>query len=83
LIEAELTKAIGARAARADRGPHQPAQRASQQDLSTTSGNLELRIPKPRTGPFFPSLLERLRRVDQAVGAVTLHTSCHLLILVE
>jgi putative transposase len=27
--------------------------------LSTTAGDLELRIPKLRTGSFFPSLLER------------------------
>jgi putative transposase len=38
--------------------------------LSTTAGDLELWIPKLRTGSFFPSLLERRRRVDQALQAV-------------
>jgi transposase-like protein len=38
--------------------------------LTTTAGDLELRIPKLRTGSFFPSLLERCRRVDQALFAV-------------
>ena len=38
--------------------------------LSTTAGDLELWIPKLRTGSFFPSLLERRRRVDQALFAV-------------
>jgi transposase-like protein len=33
--------------------------------LTRTAGDLELRIPKLRTGSFFPSLLERRRRVDQ------------------
>lgn len=35
--------------------------------LSTTAGDLELRIPKLRAGSFFPSLLERRRRVDHAL----------------
>jgi putative transposase len=40
--------------------------------LSTTAGDLELRIPKLRTGSFFPSLLERRRRVDQALFGVVM-----------
>ena len=32
--------------------------------LTTQAGDLELRIPKLRAGSFFPSLLERRRRVD-------------------
>jgi Transposase, Mutator family len=35
--------------------------------LSTPAGDLELAIPKLRTGSFFPSLLERRRRMDQAL----------------
>lgn len=31
---------------------------------ATTAGDLELRIPKLRSGSFFPSLLERRRRID-------------------
>jgi putative transposase len=40
--------------------------------LSTPAGDLELRIPKLRTGSFFPSLLERRLRVDQALFAVVM-----------
>jgi putative transposase len=45
--------------------------------LSTTAGDLELRIPKLRTGSFFPSLLERRRRVDQALFAVVMEAYLH------
>jgi putative transposase len=36
-----------------------------------------LRIPKLRTGSFFPSLLERRQRVDQALFAVVMEASLH------
>ena len=55
LIEAELTAVIGAEphertdARTAQRNGHRP------RTLSTTAGDLELRIPKLRTGSFFPS----------------------------
>ena len=45
--------------------------------LSTTAGDLELRIPKLRTGSFFPSLLERRRRIDQALFAVIMEAYLH------
>ena len=45
--------------------------------VSTTAGDLELRIPKLRTGSFFPSLLERRRRVDQALFAVVMEAYVH------
>ncbi|MFI9825941.1 transposase, partial [Streptomyces sp. NPDC052013] len=35
--------------------------------LTTQAGDLDLAIPKVRTGSFFPSLLERRRRIDQAL----------------
>jgi putative transposase len=77
LIEAELTETIGA-------APHQrsdtrTAQRNGHRSriLSTTAGDLELRIPKLRTGSFFPSLLERRRRVDQALFAVVMEAYLH------
>nr|WP_308802051.1 transposase [Streptomyces polyasparticus] len=38
--------------------------------LTTLAGDLDLAIPKVRTGSFFPSLLERRRRIDQALYAV-------------
>ena len=77
LIEAELTAVIGA-------APHErTADRTAQRNghrprtLSTTAGDLELRIPKLRTGSFFPSLLERRRRVDQALFAVVMEAYLH------
>ena len=45
--------------------------------LTTTAGDLELRIPKLRTGTFFPSLLERRRRIDQALFAVVMEAYLH------
>jgi putative transposase len=77
LIEAELTAMIGA-------GPHERTDtRVAQRNghgagvLSTTAGDLELRIPTLRIGSFFPSLLERRRRVDQALFAVVMEAYLH------
>src|SRR5918996_3998389 len=77
LIEAELTQVIGA-------APHQRTEaRLTQRNghrprvLATTAGDLELRIPKLRAGSFFPSLLERRRRVDQALFAVVMEAYLH------
>src|SRR3712207_5307952 len=74
LIEAELTAVIGA-------GPHERTEtRTAQRNgsrprtLTTTAGDLELRIPKLRAGSFFPSLLERRRRIDQALFAVVMES---------
>ena len=38
--------------------------------ITTAAGDLDLSITKLRTGSFFPSLLERRRRIDQALFAV-------------
>ena len=77
LIDAELTHVIGA-------GPWERTdQRTTQRNgsrartLTTTAGDLELRIPKLRAGSFFPSLLERRRRVDQALFAVVMEAYLH------
>ena len=77
LIEAEATAVIGA-------GPWQRTdQRTTQRNgsrsktITTTAGDLELRIPKLRVGSFFPSLLERRRRVDQALFAVVMEAYLH------
>jgi putative transposase len=77
LIEAELTAVIGA--APNQRTPERLAQRNGHRPrlLSTTAGDLELRIPKLRAGSFFPSLLERRRRVDQALFAVVMEAYLH------
>jgi putative transposase len=77
LIEAELTDTIGAAVhERSDtRTNLRNGHRA--RTLTTTAGDLELRIPKLRTGSFFPSLLERRRRVDQALFAVVMEAYLH------
>ena len=77
LIEAEATAVIGARphertdARTAQRNGHRPRL------LATTAGDLELKIPKLRTGSFFPSLLERRRRIDRALFAVVMEAYVH------
>ena len=77
LIEAELTETIGA--ALHERRESRTALRNGHRTrtLSTTAGDLELRIPKLRTGSFFPSLLERRRRVDRALFAVVMEAYLH------
>jgi putative transposase len=45
--------------------------------LATTAGDLDLAIPKLRSGSFFPSLLERRRRIDQALYAVVIEAYVH------
>jgi putative transposase len=77
LIEAELTSVIGAgpHERNPDRLAHRNGHRA--RVLTTSAGDLELRIPKLRAGSFFPSLLERRRRVDQALFAVVMEAYLH------
>src|SRR3954449_3754724 len=77
LIEAELTAVIGA--APHERTDARTAQRNGSRPrvLTTTAGDLELRIPKLRAGSFFPSLLERRRRIDQALFAVVMEAYLH------
>src|ERR671939_711608 len=77
LIEAELTAVIGA--APFERSGDRLAQRNGHRSrtLTTTAGDLELRIPKLRSGSFFPSLLERRRRIDQALFAVVMEAYLH------
>lgn len=77
LIEAEATAFIGA--APFERSAERTTQRngSRPRTLSTTAGDLELRIPKLRQGSFFPSLLERRRRVDQALFAVVMEAYLH------
>jgi len=77
LIEAELASVIGAY-------PHQRTEaRTAQRNghrlrtLASTAGDLELKIPRLRTGSFFPSLLERRRRVDQSLFAVIMEAYLH------
>jgi transposase-like protein len=45
--------------------------------LTTQVGDLDLLIPKLRTGSFLPSILEPRRRVDQALYAVIMEAYIH------
>jgi transposase-like protein len=77
LIEAEATVFIGA-------GPFERTESRSAlrngrrpRLLSTPAGDVELEIPKLRQGSFFPSLLERRRRIDRALFAVVMEAYVH------
>jgi putative transposase len=72
LIDAEATGVLGA--SRYER----TAERTNwPKTVSTTSGDIEVQIPKLRSGSFFPSLLERRRRIDQALYAVIMEAYVH------
>ena len=77
LIEAEATEAIGA--SRYERSDERVTQRNGHRSrtLATKAGDLELKIPKLRQGTFFPSLLERRRRIDRALFAVVMEAYVH------
>ena len=70
LIDPEAEGVIGAGFWERTEGRTAVRNGSRQRLLSTTAGDLELRIPKLRSGSFFPSLLERRRRIDQALFAV-------------
>lgn len=72
LIDAEATAQIGA-------APHERTEtRTTQRNgtrekvVATTAGDLTVKIPKLRTGSFFPSLLAPRRRIDVALHAVVM-----------
>ncbi len=71
LMEAEVSTQVGAA-----HGERAPAERSSQRNgyrprgWSTRAGELELAIPRLRTGSYFPSFLEPRKRSEQALVAV-------------
>lgn len=72
LVDAEATEFIGAE-------PHQrtedrTTQRNGSRDklVTTAAGDLTVKIPKVRTGSFFPALLSPRRRIDVALHAVVM-----------
>lgn len=77
LIEAEAAAKIGAgRYERCEeRQTHRNGHRS--RTLSTTSGDIEVKIPKLRVGSFFPSLLQPRRRIDKALHAVIMEAYVH------
>jgi putative transposase len=72
LVDAEATAFIGAE-------PHERTESRSTQrngtrdkTVTTTAGDLTVKIPKVRTGSFFPALLSPRRRIDVALHAVVM-----------
>jgi putative transposase len=77
LIDAEAADVIGAR--HYERNETRTAWRNGTRErlLSTKAGDVELKIPKLRSGSFFPQVLERRRRIDQATYAVVMEAYVH------
>jgi len=72
LIEVDAAEQIGA--GRYERTDTRTTQRNGSRPklISTQAGDVELAIPKLRQGSFFPVILERRRRIDQALYAVVM-----------
>ena len=77
LIDAEAAEHIGA-------DPHERTEARTtyrngtrDKTVSTTSGDLTVKIAKTRTGSFFPSLLTPRRRIDVALHAVVMEAYVH------
>jgi putative transposase len=77
LIDAEAAEHIGADLH--ERTDTRTAQRNGTRDktISTTAGDLTVKIAKTRTGSFFPSLLTPRRRIDVALHAVVMEAYVH------
>lgn len=77
VIETEATARIGAE--RHERSESRTTQRNGHRPrlVSTPAGDVELAIPKLRKGSFFPSILERRRRIDRALFAVVMEAYVH------
>jgi putative transposase len=77
LVDAEATAHIGA-----DPYEHTPTRTTQrngtrEKTVSTTAGDLMVKIPKLRAGSFFPSLLAPRRRIDVALYAVVMEAYVH------
>jgi putative transposase len=72
LIEVDASERIGAD--RYERTDTRTTQRNGSRPklVATQAGDVELAIPKLRQGSFFPVILERRRRIDQALYAVVM-----------
>ena len=77
LIDAEATEVVGAE--RYERAEGRSNWRNGTRDrlLATKAGDVGLKIPKLRRGSFFPSILERRRRIDRALFAVVMEAYVH------
>jgi putative transposase len=72
VVDAEATAHIGAD--RHERSDARMTQRNGTRDklVTTAAGDLTVKIPKVRTGSFFPALLAPRRRIDVALHAVVM-----------
>jgi transposase-like protein len=72
LIETDAAETIGA--GRYERSESRTTERNGSRPrlIATQAGDVELQIPKLRQGSFFPVILERRRRIDQALYAVVM-----------
>lgn len=77
LIDIEATEVIGAE-------PHERTitrttrrNGSRSKTLTTKTGDVDIKIPKLRKGSYFPSILERRRRIDQALHAVVMEAYVH------
>ncbi len=69
LVDAEASAVIGAdRYERTERRTNRRNGTRAKR-LATTAGEVDLAIPKLRTGSFFPSLLSPRKRAGQGLGA--------------
>jgi putative transposase len=77
LVDAEATTQIGANPY--EHTPARTTQRngTREKTVSTTAGDLMVKIPKLRSGSFFPSLLAPRRRIDVALNAVVMEAYVH------
>jgi putative transposase len=77
LIDAEATETIGAEPY--ERAESRTTWRNGRRErlLATKAGDVGLKIPKLRKGSFFPSILERRRRIDRALFAVVMEAYVH------
>ena len=77
LIEAEATETIGAGRYQRTEGRSTPRNGQRSKTETPTPGAIAVKIPKLRPGSFFPSLLERRRRIDKALHAVIMEAYVH------
>ncbi len=77
LIDTEATGVIGA--GRYERTESRTTERNGSRPrlLTTHAGDIQLAVPKLRSGSFFPSILSPRRRIDQALYAVVMEAYVH------